>query len=132
MAIAKKKKKNRVKGRKYVSFGGWNDFVHSEQQNFNKIPTKLIYIDKLKELEDSIEEGQGQAVNIKGGDNITIKKGDNNSVTIGVKLEKNHEEHYSSGSYVIKSGSNLDEIVEILIKSVNENADAIDGEKINI
>ena len=129
MAIDKKKKKNRKKGRKYVSFCGWKDFVYSEQQNFTKVPTQLIYIDKLKELEHSINN---KTVNIHGGDNITVEKGGNNSVTIGVELEKTHEEHYSSGSYVIKSGSNLDEIVEILIKSVNENADAIDGEKINI
>lgn len=130
MAQNKKKKKNRVKGRKYVSFDGWNDFVHSEQQYLNIVPKKLIYRNKLQELENSIKDKTNLTIN--GGDNITVKQGDKNSVTIGVELEKNHEEHYSSGSYVIKSGSNLDEIVEILIKSVNDNADAIDGEKINI
>ena len=128
----KKKKKNRVKGRKYVSFGGWNDYVYSQQQNFSKISSELVYKDKLKELEESISKKGGSVTTINGGNNITVKKGDNNSVTIGVELDKDHEEHYSGGSFIIKSGSTLDEIVAVLIKSVNENADAIDGEKIII
>lgn len=80
------------------------------------------------------EGGGGSCSNVKlnAGNNIKLSKNSDNSITIDVELKKDYKEKYSSGEYILKAGSDMDDVTELLLKSVRDNADAIDGEKINI
>lgn len=80
------------------------------------------------------EGGGGSCSDLKlnAGNNIKLSKNSDNSITIDVELKKNYKEKYSSGEYILKAGSDMDDVAELLLKSVRDNADAIDGEKINI
>lgn len=108
------------------------NYIYSENQYYHRVPTELK--EKTCSGQQESQKPIQPTTNIKlnAGNNIKLSKQADNSITIDVELKNTYKEKYSGGEYILRAGSDLDDVASILLKSVNENADAIDGEKINI
>lgn len=108
--------------------------------NVTKDVIKVIKTQVVKEVKSSITPGKGVNVkedgdkvvistNIKGGNGVTVTT-NNDSTIIESTLKKNYNEKQHIEEVDIEKGSNLDDVVDKLLKAIDENGNTLDGEEV--